>query len=98
MKKLLFFTFLFYFLILLQESFFIHFFSYLPNITLIVICLVSLFEERKDNLGIYLSLIGGFLLDVFSESFFGLYITTLLLMSFFIKIVFKNYIQFNLRS
>ena len=98
MKKLLFFTFLFYFLILLQESFFIHFFSYFPNIVLIGICLVNLFEERKDNLGIYLSLTGGFLLDVFSENFFGFYITILLLMSFFVKIVFKSYIQFNLRS
>jgi len=98
MKKLLFFTFLIYFLILLQESFFVHFFPYLPNIILVVICLVNLFEEREDNFGIYLSLVGGFFLDIFSETFFGFYVVTLLLMSFFIKIVFKNYIQFNLRS
>ena len=96
MKKLLFFTFLSYFLILLQESFFVHFFPYLPNIVLVMICLINLLEERKDNFGIYLSLIGGFFLDVFSESVFGFYITTLILASFFIKIVFKNYIQFNL--
>ena len=98
MKKLLFFTFLFYFLILLQESFFIHFFPYLPNIVLVIICLINLFEERKDSFGIYLSLIGGFFLDVFSESFFGFYVITLLLISFFIKIVLKNYVQFNLKS
>ena len=64
MKKFLFFTVLFYFLILLQESFFIHFFPYFPNIVLVMICLINLFEERKDNFGIYLGLIGGFFLDV----------------------------------
>jgi len=98
MKKLLFFIFLFYFLILLQESFLLHFFLYMPNIVLVMTCLVSFIEERKDSFGIYLSLVGGLFLDIFSESFFGFYILTLLLTSFFIKIIFKNYIQFNLRS
>ena len=98
MKKLLFFTFLFYFLILLQESFFVHIFPYVPNIVLVTICLVSFFEEKNDNSGIYLGLIGGFFLDIFSESFFGFYILTSLLISFFIKIILKNYIQFNLKS
>jgi len=97
MKKLLFFTFLFYFLILLQESFLLHFFPYVPNIVLVAICLINLFEEKNDNSGVYLSLIGGFFLDIFSESFFGFYILTSLLISFFIKIILKNYIQFNLR-
>ena len=97
MKKFLFFTFLFYFLILLQESFFLHFFPYVPNFVLVTICLVNLFEGRKDNSGIYLSLVGGFFLDVFSENLFGFYILTSLLMSFFIKMILKNYIQFNLR-
>ena len=97
MKKLLFFTFLFYFLILLQESFFLHFFPYMPNIVLVGICLINLFEEKNDNSGVYLSLTGGFFLDIFSESFFGFYILTSLLISFFIKIILKNYIQFNLR-
>ena len=98
MKKLLFFTFLFYFLILLQESFFIHIFPYVLNLVLVMICLINLFEEKNDNSGIYLSLIGGFFLDIFSENFFGFYILTSLLISFFIKIILKSYIKFDLKS
>ena len=97
MKKIIFFIFLFYFLILLQESFLIHFFSYLPNIVLMTVCFVNFFEDREEDFGIFISLIAGVLLDISSESFFGFYILTSLLISFFIKIVLGKYVQFNLR-
>lgn len=97
MKKLLFFAFLFYLLILLQESFFAHFFPYLPSFIFIIIFFVNLFEKRESNFGIYLSLVGGFLLDVFSEDFFGFYLLICFLISLFIKIIFKRYFKFNLK-
>ena len=98
MKKIIFFILFFYFLILLQESFFVHFFSYLPNIVLVIICLVNILEDREKDFGVFISLIGGIFLDIFSETFFGFYILTSILISFFIKIVLKNYIQFSLKS
>ena len=61
------------------------------------VCFVNFFEDREEDSGIFISLIGGVFLDIFSESFFGFYILTSLLISFFIKIVLKNYVQFNLR-
>ena len=96
MKKFIFFMFLFYSLILLQESFFVHFFNYLPNIVLITIFFINFFEDKEEDFGIFISLVGGLFLDLSSESFFGFYILTSLLMAFFIKIVLKKYVQLNL--
>ena len=78
-------------------SFLIHFFSFLPNLVLISIIIINIFEDRKEQFGIILSFISGFLLDVFSDKFIGYYVLISILISLFIKLVFKNYIQPNLR-
>jgi hypothetical protein len=46
---------------------------------------LSFFGEPKENLGIFGAIFGGFFLDIFSNSFLGLSIGGLLIVSFFIK-------------
>ncbi|XOA43167.1 MAG: rod shape-determining protein MreD [Candidatus Nealsonbacteria bacterium] len=91
-KKIIFLFFFFYFLTLLQTSFLARFFSFLPNLVLITIILINLFEGQKDNLGIFAALGGGFFLDIFSEKFLGYYILISLSISLFIKLILKRYI------
>jgi len=82
----------FYFLTLLQSSFFVHFSNYVPNFVLIVVVLINSFEKQKDNFGIVLSLIGGFFLDVFFSSYIGYYLLISFFISVFIKFIFKKYV------
>ncbi|MCP6719127.1 MAG: rod shape-determining protein MreD [Patescibacteria group bacterium] len=84
---------LLYFLTLLQTSFFVHFFVFLPNFVLLSIILINLVEDQKSNFGIASGFIGGFFLDLFSENYIGSYILISLLLSIFIKLVIKEYIQ-----
>ncbi len=91
-KKVIFSILFFYFLVLLQTSFFVHFCPEHLNLTLIVIALVNVFEDRKENFGIFSAFIGGFFLDIFSEKTFGYYIFLSICISLFIKFIFKKYI------
>ncbi len=97
MKKYLISIIIVYFLIMLQRSFLTHFFNFCPNLVFIFIIFLNLLESRDNFFGIYFSLISGFLLDIFSVGIFGYYLFLFLLTSFFIKIVIKDYVQFNLR-
>ena len=92
-KKVLILFFSFYFLTLLQMSFFVHFFSFLPNFVLITLILINLLESQKSNLGIISALFGGFFLDIFSENFIGFYILISCSISLFIKYVLKTYVK-----
>ena len=86
-KKILILIIIFYFLALIQTSFLIHFniLGTVPNLILILVCLLSFFEKPKEYWGIFGALLGGFFLDIFSNSFMGLAIISLLIVSFFIK-------------
>lgn len=82
---------LFCFLFLIQTSFLTHF-TFLgvsPNLVLILVCLLAFFsltkKESNKYVGIYLTVIAGFLLDIFSKSFFGTSIAALLVIYFLIK-------------
>lgn len=77
----------FYLLSLFQESFLPHFSisGVTPNLVLILVCLLTFFEERHKHYGLFWVLIAGFFLDIFSKSYFGLSIFSLLLIYFFIK-------------
>lgn len=98
-KKIVFSFLLFYFLTLLQISFFAHFLNYLPNLVLIAVIFINLFENPKNNFGIFSAIFGGFFLDIFSGAsdaplnFFGYYILISLSLAIFIKFVFKKHIQ-----
>jgi len=91
-KKVIFAIVGFYFLTLLQSSFFVHFSNYTPNFVLIAVVLINLFEKQKNNFGIVSSLIGGFFLDVFFSTNIGYYLLISFLISIFIKFIFKKYV------
>ena len=77
----------FYFLTLLQSSFLNHFsiLGIIPNLVLILLCLVGFFEKPHKYLGVFSALAAGFFLDVFSKSFFGISILSMVIVYFFIK-------------
>jgi len=92
LKKIILIIFGFYFLTLLQASFFIHFSNYVPNLVLIAVVLINLFEKQKSAFGIFSAFVGGFFLDVFFGPYIGYYILICFLTSLFIKLVFKRYV------
>lgn len=92
-KKIVIFTLFFYLLVLLQTSFFPHFFKIFPNLILISIVFINFFEKIKNFSGIYFAFLGGFFLDIFSERFFGFWILISLILAIFIKFFIKKYIQ-----
>jgi len=84
----------FYFLALLQTSFFIHFplAGLVPNFILISVFLINVLEKPQKSSGIFAGFIGGFFLDIFSSNPIGFYALILLGLSFSIKIIFKKYV------
>lgn len=87
MRKILLLIALFYILTLLQSSFLVHFdiVGLTPNLVLILVCLLSFFEKPKEYRGIFGAILGGFFLDIFSNSFIGISIIILVFISLFIK-------------
>lgn len=84
---------IFYFLALFQSSFLVHFniFSWTPNIILIIVVTLGIIESSKKYFAIWVALIGGFFLDIFSVRFFGFNILMLVLICLFFKFIFKYY-------
>lgn len=95
MRNILILIIIFYILVLLQTSFLVPFriFNSFPNLLLIVVVLINLFERQQGDLGIFSAFIGGFFLDIFSSGFFGFYIIILTIMAIFIKFILKTYIS-----
>jgi rod shape-determining protein MreD len=100
-KKIILFGLLFYFLTLLQTSLFPHFIfgisqknlNYFFNLSWIFVVLFSFFERKTEKFSFLLAFLGGFLSDIFSEKFFGFYIFLFILSCFFVKGIFKKYVQ-----
>jgi rod shape-determining protein MreD len=93
-KKLLIFIPLFYFLALFQTSFLVNFklFGLVPNLVLIAVVLINIFEKPRDYSGLGAGFAAGFFLDVFSQSFFGFHVLILFSLSLFIKVILKKYV------
>jgi len=96
MKNILILIIVFYFLVLLQTSFMVYF--SIPegitlNLVVILAILINFFEKGQKNLGILSALIGGFFLDIFSSKFFGFWILILLLISLFLKLIFRKHVR-----
>ena len=85
----------FYFFVLLETSFFVHFgiFNYIPNLILLSVIAWNIFENPKDLSGIFGAIIGGFLLDIFSSHPIGYNVLILVTTAIFIKIIIRKYVQ-----
>ncbi len=94
-KKLLITLIGYYFLVLLQASFFPCLFSFyfMPNLVLLSVFLWNFFESKKSLFGIVNAGIGGFYLDIFSNKFFGFYFLISVFLAVIIKFVVKNYVK-----
>lgn len=97
-KRILILILFFYFLVLLQTSFLVHFNLFLGwrigfSLVLISVILINLFEKLENYSGLLSAFLGGFFLDIFSENFIGLYILILLLLAIFIKFILKRYVR-----
>ncbi len=95
LKKILISIIVFYFLVLLQTSFLVHFtvFGAVPNIVLILVIAWNVLEKKRNYFGIANALIAGFFLDIFSNHFIGFYILILVGSAIFIKLIFKRYVR-----
>jgi len=84
-----------YFLVLLQTSFmvYLNISGIVLNLTLIFVALINLFEKQEKNLGLASAFIGGFFLDIFSNGFFGFYISISLIIYFFFKFILRKYVR-----
>ncbi len=94
MKKILLTILSFYILVLMQTSFLVHFrlWGYVPNLILIVVILLSIFNFHV-KLGVGAAFAGGFFLDIFSSHFIGFWILILLAVALFIKLVIQRYVR-----
>ncbi len=99
LPKIIILFFIFYFLVLFQGDFLVHFkiFNAVPNLILLLIVFLNLLESSKDKTGLIAAFFGGFLLDIFSVShnlFFGFYALVSLLIAAIIKLILKRYVSF----
>ncbi len=104
-KKILILIIFFYILTLFQISFLVHFnildgrfVGWSPNLILIAVILLNLFENPQKNSGYFTAFIGGFFLDIFSGNFIGInfigfWILILLVISFSIKFILRKYVR-----
>lgn len=94
-KKLIISIIILYFLVLLQTSFLVHFglFGMVPNAVIVFVVSWNIFEKEDSNVGIYNAVIGGFLLDIFSDRFIGFNILILVLLAFILKLISNKYVR-----
>ena len=94
-KKIAIIIIFFYALALLQTSFLVHFSinGMIPNLILISVILINIFESPEKKYGILSAFIGGFFLDVFSENIFGFKILILMGTACFIKLMLSKYVR-----
>ena len=90
MKKFLILFLIFYFLVLLQNSFFIHFgiFNKGLNLVLIALFLVIFFSPSEQMP--WECFLAGFFLDLFSKNLFGVSMLILFLLGILIKQILNN--------
>jgi len=77
---------LFYFLAIIQNSFFVHFnfWGIFPNFILIFFVLLVFFSDKSGEI-IFYAVTAGLFLDIFHETYFGISIIILIAIGFFVK-------------
>lgn len=94
-KKIILLFFLFYLFAILQTSFLVHFaiFGRIINLIFVFVVIFSFLDKESENLGLFLALIGGLFLDIFSSNYIGFYVLILFSISLFIKLALKKYVR-----
>lgn len=87
--------FVLYFLTLFQAGFLAHFqfFGISPNLVLILVVVINLWEDPKSNFGFFAAFFGGLFGDIFSGRQIGFNILIFLAAAFSIKFILKNYVR-----
>lgn len=95
MSRIILFFLLFYILALVQISFFAHFpfLNGIPNILIVFVFLLNLFENADSRAGMFAACVAGFFLDVFSQGIFGFWIGMLFAGALLIKFLKRNYVR-----
>ena len=80
---------------LLQMSFLVHFFpsGLVPNLIILTVLLLSVFERSETVASMGAALFGGFLIDIFSGGVIGFWSLVLFFTSIFIKIALEDYVR-----
>jgi len=83
-----------FFLLLLQSGLLPATFPYspVPNLLMLLTLTYTFFENPSENGGFYLALFAGFLNDLISP-YFGFYMIVFFGSVYFLKFIFKNYIN-----
>jgi len=97
-KKIIIVFTLLYIFVLLQVSFFVHLFpqGMVPNLVLILVLILSIFERPGSYLSSASAVFGGLLLDVYSEGFIGFWIFLLLGFSLVTKTILERYVRISI--
>jgi len=87
-----------YFFALLQMSFFVHIFpiGLIPNLIILTVIFLSIFEKNESIASFSAALFGGFLIDIFSEGIIGFWPFVLVLISMLIKQALHNYVRISI--
>lgn len=95
MKKAILFFILFYFLAVLQASFFAHFsfWGIVPNMLIVFVVCISVFENPDSSSGLFAAIFAGFFLDIFSQKPLGFSAAILYAAMFFMKTLKRTYVR-----
>jgi hypothetical protein len=63
------------------------------NFITVPLAIFALFERRRNNLSWAAAILGGFILDVYSQRFFGFWIILLTVLTALIKFAVKKYVR-----
>ncbi|MDP3991119.1 MAG: rod shape-determining protein MreD [Candidatus Nealsonbacteria bacterium] len=96
--KILILALFFYFLVLLQTSFLVHFriFGFALNFVFIAVVLINIFEKPQKYSGMAAAFIGGLFLDIFSAGVIGFNVLILVVLAFLLKTFFKKYVRLSI--
>lgn len=80
---------------LAQSSFFAHFpiYGVTPNLVLLLVLGIALFSDERHPTDVVAALVGGIILDIFSSSFFGIWIGVLLALVLGIRFFVRKYVR-----
>lgn len=95
MKKIILAIIFLYLLILFQTGF-LNFLKVVPNLVLITILILVIFEKKGENLGLFSAIFGGIFLDIFSNPPIGTATLTLILVYFISAALLRIFLKVNL--